>query len=552
MKNIEILGKSNEVVFGANGMQELFNVHLHRGTKIFAFGYAGAIQNFVVYDEEMNAVEIGDANNLDEYDLENYFSPLHKLESTIRPFSKKFGIGFYYDESGELVSDEIIEKSLERAKALEELRKRVEEEKNEENKREIEQLKKDFSYLERVDSKNRHDHKLCGRNIRAELKKNFPNTKFSVRYSSFSGGDEYSITWNDGALPKEVKAIVDKYQEKHPDAYSCGDYWDYMPSNFNDLFGGVSYIMTQRTISDEGLKTAEKFLKENYPHIDEENWKCYHRDVIGVGYTPYDYREFLYKVANQIDFESLKKEEKSNKAQTSGEYQIIDYSEKAIALVGDTKAIKDQLKALGGRFNPKLSCGCGWVFPKTKLQEVKEALNLDVVEEKSKETTNDYKKLLDSVELIDEYYRKNSVGAIMIDGYPFLISKPSIKTDFCFHDEGPDYEHYKDVTKDNNSLEEHFLSENFRDFDWKLKKLKDETSFIYKEFSDYFKTISIHFDCYGWEREKYKDKEITKEERAELIKALEYGRKCLEKRLQTYIKKYGTSKINTWTYWADR
>ena len=34
---------------------------------------------------------------------------------------------------------------------------------------------------------------------------------------------------------------------------------------------------------------------------------------------------------------------------------------------------------------------------------------------------------------------------------------------------------------------------------------------------------------------------ILKEERAKF-----------EKRLHTYLKRYGTSKLHTWTYWADR
>lgn len=54
-------------------------------------------------------------------------------------------------------------------------------------------------------------------------------------------------------------------------------------------------------------------------------------------------------------------------------YQIINYSEKAIALVGDTKPIKDQLKAIGGRFNPRLTCGAGWIFS-AKVREQLEAL----------------------------------------------------------------------------------------------------------------------------------------------------------------------------------
>lgn len=58
-----------------------------------------------------------------------------------------------------------------------------------------------------------------------------------------------------------------------------------------------------------------------------------------------------------------------------GQIQIIDYSEKAIAVIGETKPIKDKLKELGGRFNFRLSCGAGWIFPKTKLQELEAFLS---------------------------------------------------------------------------------------------------------------------------------------------------------------------------------
>lgn len=50
--------------------------------------------------------------------------------------------------------------------------------------------------------------------------------------------------------------------------------------------------------------------------------------------------------------------------------RIVDYSDKSIAIYGDTKPIKDDLKSLGGRFNPKLKDGPGWIFPKSKESEV--------------------------------------------------------------------------------------------------------------------------------------------------------------------------------------
>ena len=50
--------------------------------------------------------------------------------------------------------------------------------------------------------------------------------------------------------------------------------------------------------------------------------------------------------------------------------QIINYSEKAIAVIGDPetqKANKKRLKELGGSYNPRLKFGAGWVFSRKKL-----------------------------------------------------------------------------------------------------------------------------------------------------------------------------------------
>lgn len=57
-----------------------------------------------------------------------------------------------------------------------------------------------------------------------------------------------------------------------------------------------------------------------------------------------------------------------------GSIEIVDYSEKAIAVIGYTKSIKDQLKELGGRFNFRLSCGAGWIFQKSKQTEIEKLI----------------------------------------------------------------------------------------------------------------------------------------------------------------------------------
>jgi hypothetical protein len=56
--------------------------------------------------------------------------------------------------------------------------------------------------------------------------------------------------------------------------------------------------------------------------------------------------------------------------------RIVSYSEKSIAVIGDTKKIKDALKALGGSFNARLTCGAGWIFPKSREAKIRAEFSL--------------------------------------------------------------------------------------------------------------------------------------------------------------------------------
>jgi hypothetical protein len=59
--------------------------------------------------------------------------------------------------------------------------------------------------------------------------------------------------------------------------------------------------------------------------------------------------------------------------------KVVDYSEKSFAIIGDTKPVKEILKNLGGSFNFRLTCGPGWIFPKSKYAVVSAKFNLKQV-----------------------------------------------------------------------------------------------------------------------------------------------------------------------------
>lgn len=73
---------------------------------------------------------------------------------------------------------------------------------------------------------------------------------------------------------------------------------------------------------------------------------------------------------------------KQEQGQTTaqGEFILVDYSEKAIALFGDTKPIKDALSDIGGRFNSRLTYDgqkrAGWIFPKAKEAQVRQLIGM--------------------------------------------------------------------------------------------------------------------------------------------------------------------------------
>ena len=67
--------------------------------------------------------------------------------------------------------------------------------------------------------------------------------------------------------------------------------------------------------------------------------------------------------------------------ENKGGCTLVEYSAKAVAVFGETKSIKGELKAMGGRFNARLTFNgqklAGWIFPKSKEQSLAYYFGLD-------------------------------------------------------------------------------------------------------------------------------------------------------------------------------
>lgn len=85
------------------------------------------------------------------------------------------------------------------------------------------------------------------------------------------------------------------------------------------------------------------------------------------------------KVGNEQKTVETPTEAASNR--TTSNYTIIQYSEKSVAIFGDTRAIKRELATLGGRFNMYLVLNgrkcAGWIFQKSKEEDLRRLVNLN-------------------------------------------------------------------------------------------------------------------------------------------------------------------------------
>lgn len=213
-------------------------------------------------------------------------------------------------------------------------------------------------------------------NVRAYAKKNFPEFKFSVR-------SEWSMYTD--SLHIELKEGI------------------YIPFVEGSRSAERGYMSTMNTVKGwEKDLTPEMFkvldavttYANSFRYDDSDSMQDYFDTNFYLSIKVSDEYKVVEPKAKKSSVKAEKVEEaKEVEAVTVEGLDIVDYSEKAIAVFGDTKAIKDQLKELGGRFNPSLNYNgekrAGWIFSKRKADEVRELLVPSAEESKEEEAAGD-------------------------------------------------------------------------------------------------------------------------------------------------------------------
>lgn len=125
---------------------------------------------------------------------------------------------------------------------------------------------------------NKEDKNMkIGRIVKAELKKAFPNVKFSVT----SDYNCVRVSWTNGVTVAMVEAITSKYKLGHFDGMT--DSYEY--SNRRDDVPQVDYVFLSRDISEDIYEA--KFVEYKKYYHDWENLNdMYDNSVHMQGYNP--------------------------------------------------------------------------------------------------------------------------------------------------------------------------------------------------------------------------------------------------------------------------
>ena len=312
-------------LMGAGIKYDTSSQTVEKGQIIHMEGYG--YDKFVVYD-----VETGHNGLI--YKLINLRTSKFEQCDLIRPASQKFDIGYYFDDANPQFMDDF------EIAVLSSEAERIEQEECEEAQKKIER---------------NEQLRAIGRERLQKL------------------------------IPQNAKAIIIA-ELRRDESDSMTDYFAYG----TDRTVILGFSNHTRDLFSEMRKYAANFLETAY--LAEKNKDYEHREKYSMGSGYYlgksKYHGWIVKKERfysgheqSIEWYALAASNEANicvKVQTgntetasetvTGDFIIMDYSEKALAVFGDTKPVKDELKALGGRFNPKLTHGnekrAGWIFSK--------------------------------------------------------------------------------------------------------------------------------------------------------------------------------------------
>jgi hypothetical protein len=298
---------------------------------------------YVVYDITKNQWGI-------TYKLINLTTKDFHTADIIRPLKEKFGIGFYYDSENPQFID-----AFEVAVLLQEAQQKKKAEQDEADKEKIR--------FEEV--------KTIGRKRFAEI---FPDDAQAVIVARLKQDESDSQT--DYFASSTQRSVILGFSKHKRDIFSE---MRKHASNFEETAYLAEY--------NEDYEHREKYSMGDGYYLGESKYHGWIIEKCPVYKRESTIEEFAYTAGNEDNIR-LKKTDKTPPTLLNNQIgagkdacTVVEYSAKAVAVFGDTKSIKDELRAMGGRFNARLTFNgqklAGWIFPKSQEQRLAYYFGLD-------------------------------------------------------------------------------------------------------------------------------------------------------------------------------
>lgn len=152
------------------------------------------------------------------------------------------------------------------------------------------------------------------------------------------------------------------------------------------------------------------------------------------------------------------------------------------------------------------------------------------------------------------YYDKHAGHfARLSNGDIVVISKPRIETRFCFGESGYDYDEAVQSAEVARTSEAYFKRENLSELRHWISVLENPTDSTVDVlvFSNDSGIASVTYCSPAFRLSLGVGDEVSETDRVILLDAYRAAYAAFEKRLDTYLKRYGLSKVRAWTYWRD-
>ncbi len=147
------------------------------------------------------------------------------------------------------------------------------------------------------------------------------------------------------------------------------------------------------------------------------------------------------------------------------------------------------------------------------------------------------------------------------------FEKPRIDTEFCFgysdDMDGSDRKEALDMAHHDSTNEEYFKNRNLSDLREVIERYEGKSEerwlepYVTHRYRDHGVNIVTIVWLSDWDAKdsawQYNNDltPLKKEDRQLILDAYKKELEKFEKRLNTYLKRYGLSKVRSWTYWRD-